>query len=61
MKKKYQITEEEFEAITKAVENVLQLWQYDLINVSNDNDNSLGMSKETFFDQLKDEFIIYKD
>jgi len=32
MKKLYQITEEEFEAIKKAIEETLHLWNYDSIS-----------------------------
>lgn len=58
MTKKYIITEEEFEAIKKAIENELQLWQYNIISASNKSGHELGMNKKTFFEGLRREFII---
>lgn len=58
MKKKYDITEEEFGAIKTAIENVLQLWHYDFIEANSENKDSTSMSKETFFDSLKMEFNV---
>ena len=63
MKKKYTITEEEFEEIKKAIEDTLQLWQFESIGAeSTDEDGeligSMSMSKETFFKQLRGYFII---
>lgn len=58
MLKKYIITEEEFEAIKKAIENQLHLWQYDIITASDENRHEISMSKDTFFEGLKGEFIV---
>lgn len=59
MKKKFIITTEEFEAIEQAIESVLQLWHYDFITVKTDYDGGeMHLSKKTFFDSLKNEFII---
>ena len=58
MKKLYQITEEEFEAIKKAIEETLHLWNYDFISASDEEENQILMSKEAFFKQLKEEFIV---
>jgi len=58
MKKLYQITEEEFEAIKKAIEETLHLWNYDFISASDEDEASISMSKEKFFEQLKKEFIV---
>ena len=58
MKKLYQITEEEFEAIKKAIEETLHLWNYDSISASDEDESSISMSKEKFFEQLKKEFIV---
>ena len=58
MKKLYQITEEEFEAIKKAIEETLNLWNYDFISASDEEENQIAMSKEAFFKQLKEEFIV---
>lgn len=58
MTKKYIITEEEFEAIKKAIENRLMLYQYDFVSASSEHGDEISMSKETFFEGLKGEFII---
>jgi hypothetical protein len=58
MKKKYEITEEEFNAIKEAITETLQLWQHDCIEANTESGRSISMSKETFFRQLKGEFII---
>jgi len=58
MKKLYQITEEEFEAIKKAIEETLNLWNYDSISASDEEENQISMSREAFFKQLKEEFIV---
>lgn len=58
MLKKYIISEEEFEAIKNAIENRLHLWQYDFISASNEHGSEISMSKDTFFEGLKGEFII---
>jgi len=58
MKKLYQITEEEFNIIKEAIENTLSLWQYDFIEANDGNGRATSMSKETFFNGLKTEFII---
>jgi hypothetical protein len=58
MKKKYEITEEEFNAIKEAISEVLQLWHHDCIEADNERQDSISMSKETFFEMLKGEFII---
>ena len=59
MRKKYEITEEEFTAISEAVRDVLQLWHYDLIEAQNESGASIGMSVETFFKNLRTQFIIH--
>ncbi len=58
MKKIYKITQEEFDAIKDAVSNVLQLWQFEFIEASNENESSVSMSAKTFFDALSSEFIV---
>lgn len=58
MKKIFQITNEEFEAITHAVENVLELCHYDFVSATSEGDDAISMSKKTFFEQLKREFEI---
>ena len=63
MKKKYIITEEEFEEIKKAIEDTLQLWQFESIGAEETDENgefigSISMSKETFFKKLKGYFMI---
>ena len=58
MQKKYFITEEEFTAIQTAIENVLGLWQYDIIIAEDENESQRSMSKQTFFESLKREFEI---
>lgn len=55
---KYLITEEEFEAISKAIEDTLDLWGYDFIEVNDGNGRASSMSKETFFKSLKNQFIV---
>ena len=58
MKKKYQITNEEFTAIQEALERVLALWHYSNIESNNGKGRCQVMSKETFFESLRREFII---
>lgn len=58
MKKKYQITEEEFEAIKEAIGSVLGLWAYPLLEANDGNDSARAMPKEVFFEGLRAEFII---
>ena len=58
MKKKYHITEEEFEAIEDAVEDTLNLWAYGFIEVNNGHGSAMSMSKDTFFKSLKDRFVV---
>jgi len=63
MKKKYIITEEEFEEIKKAIEDTLQLWQFKNIGAEETDENgefigSISMSKETFFKKLREYFIV---
>lgn len=58
MTKKWQITKEEFSAIQHAIESVLNLWQYEFIKAENEYDSSQSMSKETFFEALKREFLV---
>lgn len=58
MKKHWEITTEEFEALKEAITDVLGLWNYDFIEASNEDGHSTSMSKETFFDALKSDFII---
>lgn len=58
MKKKYIITEEEFEVIKEAISKVLEFWQYETIEAKSENGRSMLMSDETFFENLKREFII---
>lgn len=58
MKKKFELTEEEFEAITEAITSVLSLWNYDIIEVTDRDKFSMAMHKDTFFQALRDEFII---
>jgi hypothetical protein len=57
MQKKYEITEEEFNAIKEAIEDTLSLWQHDTIEALGEH-SSTSMSKETFFEQLRGKFII---
>lgn len=57
MTKRFEITEEEFEAIKEAIRSFLQLWQYDSLEVSN-GITSMSMSVKTFFEGLKREFVI---
>jgi len=56
MTKNWALTEEEFEAIKKAITNVLHLWHYDFIEANDGAMNATSMSKEVFFEQLKGEF-----
>ena len=63
MKKKYIITEEEFGEIKKAIEDTLQLWQFESIGAEETDENgefigNISMSKETFFKKLKGYFMI---
>lgn len=60
MKKRYQITEEEFAVIKETISKVLNLHQYDGIKAEalDDSGASMAMSAETFFKSLRDEFII---
>ena len=58
MKKRYTITEEEFGAIQEAVTEALDLWAYDFIEASNKSGSAMSMSKETFFESLRKQFII---
>ena len=58
MKKKYQITEEEYQVIKEAIIEVLSLWNYEYIEASDETGRSISMNKEVFFDSLKREFII---
>ena len=58
MKNKFIITNEEFEAIKKAITEVLGLWSYYFIEANNGDGNSISMNKEVFFEGLKGEFIV---
>ena len=58
MKKVFQITTEEYEAIKSAIEDVLSLWQYDFIEANSEDNSSTAMSKDTFFKSLESRFII---
>lgn len=58
MKKRWEVTKEEFEAIEEAITAVLSLWQYEMISASDESGRSTGMSKKTFFETLKGKFII---
>jgi len=58
MQKKYQITEEEFDAIKSAIEETLNLEQYSFVGATDTNGRAISMSKETFFERLKGQFII---
>lgn len=58
MKKRYEITTEEFEAIKETIEKVLNLWHYDFISADDGMGSGISMSKEQFFEALKGEFII---
>ena len=60
MRKKYIITQEEFEAIKEAIKNALELWNYSIIEAHDSIEplSGISMKKETFFELLKREFII---
>ena len=58
MKKQFIVTKEEMETIKKAVSEVLDLWNYEFISASNESGSSHSMSKETFFQNLENEFLI---
>ena len=58
MKKKYQLTSEEFQAIQEVIGDVLHLWHYQFIEAKDENEGAIAMSKEIFFNALKGEFII---
>jgi hypothetical protein len=60
MKKKYIITKEEWSAIKEAIEKTLELWHYNSIEASDEDEHAISMSKETFFNGLKSKFIIEK-
>lgn len=61
MKKKFELSEEEFSAIQEAISNTLSLWNYDFIEGNDGNESAMSMSKETFWKSLRDEFIINGD
>ena len=58
MQKLFKVTEEEMKAIEKAVSDSLNLWNYDFIEANDGNGSGTSMSKESFFENLRSEFII---
>lgn len=58
MRKKYIITEEEFGAIKEAIEAQLDLFAYKFIEANDGHGRATSMSKETFFEGLRGQFII---
>ena len=58
MNKKYHITEEEFTAIKEAISSTLDLYAYDFIQANDSEGRATSMSKETFFESLKTEFVV---
>lgn len=61
MKKKFEISEEEFFAIKEVIVRILSLWNYDIIQATNHDGSKMSMSVETFFNALRDEFLINGD
>ena len=60
MTKKYHLTQEEFEALKKAIENVLHLWEFNFIKAHEENGAAMSMSKDVFFECLEREFVVEK-
>lgn len=58
MKKRYEITTEEFEVIKEAISKVLDLHSNDCVSAETYEGGGTSMSKETFFEMLKLNFII---
>lgn len=58
MKKRYQISQEEFEMIKDIISEVLELCFYNSITVEDNIGHRMSMRKETFFETLKNRFII---
>ena len=58
MKKQFIVTKEEMETIKRAVSEVLDLWNYEFISASNESGSNHSMNKETFFQNLENEFIV---
>jgi hypothetical protein len=60
MKKQWELTNEEFEALKESITDVLDLWHYEFIEGNDGDGRSTSMSLETFWTNLRSEFIINK-
>lgn len=51
---KLEIEKWAIEKIKEAVIDILELWQFDEIELTNKEGNKMGMSKQVFLDKLED-------